>query len=105
MARPCKICKLKKTNKKSYKKITDHIKNGKISTAKFIKKFNKDFSLNIIPMNVVRHKTHIDGQVIEIKEEELKKTKPITRQNNTALSGMSLLPDLDPKHEKFLLYC
>lgn len=111
MPRPCKICKLKKTNKKAYKKITDQIKGDSgISMAKFIKKFNDEFDLDIIPMNASRHKTHMEGNVHELTERNKanddKNKQNQTPQGNAFLSQSSnkaSFPALKPKHEKWLL--
>lgn len=103
--RPCKICKLKKSNQEAYKQISDQIaKNEKGTTAKFLRELNKKHKLNIILMNVQRHKTHMDGNVTEIKEGDIRKTKLPIELSNTKQSVFNMsFPQLDAKHEKFLL--
>jgi len=73
MARPCKICKLKGSNPKAYQQLTNQInKNEKRTMAPFLDIFNKEFKLNIIPMNVTRHKTHMEGNVHELPAKDKK---------------------------------
>jgi len=106
--RPCKICKLKKSNPKAYKKISNQInRDEKGTTAKFLRELNEEYKLNIILMNVQRHKTHMDGNVTELKSE----SKSTVGQKRTVKTGALLInspntinfPDVDPKYIQFLI--
>ena len=111
MPRPCKICQLKKTHKKAYKKITEQLKGDSgISMARFIKIFNKEFDLDIIPMNASRHKTHMEGNIHELtegdKSDSSKNQPKSTVKGNAFLSQTSntvFFPDLSDKHEKVVM--
>jgi phage terminase small subunit len=73
MARPCKICKLEKSHPEAFKSLTKQIQKDERGTMnKFLEKFNQEYGLNIIPMNVSRHKTHMEGNVHELKSKDRK---------------------------------
>jgi len=100
--RACKICELQKTHPEAHEQLTEQIsKNEKGKMSKFLRWLNKEFKLNIIPMNVTRHKTHMEGNVTELQEQE--DNKQNQRTNGHAINGAMTFPDVDPKHEKFLL--
>ena len=115
----CKICELEKTHKEAFEEFSDAI-NRKLKMLSITKSINHKYGLNITPNNVSRHKSHSGSQVIEIKEENLKKIKKksqttvikgenirrieLAEQNGTSTSSFSLsFPKLEANHEKFLL--
>lgn len=60
MGRTCKVCHLQKTNPKVFMMITEKLLSGTgMSMTKFIKNIVKEFAIDIIPMNVSRHKKHM----------------------------------------------
>lgn len=110
MARPCKICKLKKSHPKAYQELTEQIlKNEKRTMNKFIESFNKTYGLKIIAMNVSRHKTHMEGNVHELTDKD--KRESDSEQKGTVSSGSFLsntlstaaFTSLDPREEKMIL--
>lgn len=58
--RTCKICRLQRTKPIAFDKITEKLLSGSgISMAKFVKNIVEEFGIDIIPMNVSRHKKHM----------------------------------------------
>jgi phage terminase small subunit len=73
MPRECKVCKLDRTHPKAYIKLTREIENpGKLSMTKFIEQLNEEYGIDLNKMNVSRHKTHMEGNVHELKSKDRK---------------------------------
>lgn len=114
MARPCKICNLKKDNPKAYKNITDKIEgrvDSTLSMAKFVKKLNDEFSLGIIEMNVSRHKAHYLKNKLSKKPSKKKKSpkKPPAEMEVYSKEGELLYTNIqeiiDDLEDKEKLFC
>lgn len=101
--RTCKICKLKKSHPEAHKKITAQIMKGsEISIQKLLKILNKEFNINITPMNYQSHKGHtLDGKV-----HELKKSGPtvevFSKEGDLQYTNIEeIIENLNPKHKLF----
>lgn len=107
MPRPCKICVLKKKNAKAFKRLTDEINSPSsgLSMTKYLVKFNEEFKLDIIPMNVSRHKTHMDGNVTELKSkspEPPPEMKVYSKEGDVIFSDIQkVIGRLDDKEKLF----
>ena len=102
--RACKICELAKSNLKVFNLIEKQIKNGKKGRmSKFLRKTNEKYGTNIISMNVQRHRTHMEGNVTELKEQSNSASDKSTTQQQALSSVITAALDaLDPKHMPFL---
>ena len=103
--RACKICKLKKSNPKAFRLIENQISDGKKGgMSKFLREINKEFKINIISMNAQRHRTHMAGNVTELKGETQKSgiQKGTVQADTSDQVSISSLPDVDPEHVQFL---
>lgn len=101
--RTCKICKLKKSHPEAHKRITAQIMKGsEISIQKLLKILNKEFNINITPMNYQSHKGHtLDGKV-----HELKKSGPtvevFSKEGDLQYTNIEeIIENLNPKHKLF----
>ncbi len=103
--RACKICELGKSNPEVFNLIENQIKTGKKGgMSKFLRETNKEHGTNIISMNAQRHKTHMEGNVTELKGEGKKGSKQKGTVQIDASEQVEMLsfPDVDPEHVQFL---
>ena len=71
--------------------------------SKFLRKTNQKYEINIISMNAQRHKTHMEGNVTELKDDP-KNSNNQTTTNQPVLNNVisAALDAVDPKHIPFL---
>ena len=102
--RACKICELSKSNPKVFNLIENQIKNGKKGgMSKFLREINKEHDINIISMNVQRHRAHMEANVTELKVESKDGNHKSTTSQNQQSTPISMnLDHLNPKYLLFL---
>lgn len=109
MPRECKVCKLKRTHPEAYKKLINQIiKPGELSTAKFVKKLNEEYDLNLTKMNASSHKAHMDSIKGKPKKKKKSPEKEAQEMEVYAPDGELLytnineiIADLDKKEKLF----
>jgi len=99
--RACKICELKKTNQKAYDLITEQIKkNEKGKMSKFLRELNKEYKINIISMNVQRHRAH--SEVQKKSKEQPAEMQVYSKEGELIYTNINeIIEDLEPKHKLF----
>ncbi len=101
--RVCKICKLKKTHPQAYEKIYNQLLGrSNMSINGLLKILNKEFSINITPMNYQTHK----GHTLDENGHELNSTQPDPPPKTTIapepeIDIQEAIKNLNPKHKEF----